>query len=354
MAETWQTIEQAAVSLRLSVRTVNRHIVAGKLQSRLNEGRREVLVNLPDAAAAQPAPSNPPASFTFDAQVSDAASAVTDSAATAGANESSTTTSPFSQAPSPPVSVDPETVLALADNAAQKAELAVTAYQTLARYADTEVRQMRRNTRVAWSAVTLMAIGVSIAIGWTTHRLTRASVERDYLQDQLLASNDTARKLSADQDKLRQEHAESERAIRAELTSRVESLANERATAEQALRGEVATAKQDAARAEGQLAAYKEQAEAREIQERMLATATTASATISESSVPPILTLEASDAAPSKPTTQPIATKSIETKVAAPTTRQSTLRRKAPQATTRASTPTDTSSASTAEERAIR
>src|SRR3954468_8490704 len=74
MADTWQTIEQAAVSLRLSVRTVNRHIVAGKLQSRLTpEGRREVLVSLPDTGTeAAPAPSH------FDAEVTSAADAVTD------------------------------------------------------------------------------------------------------------------------------------------------------------------------------------------------------------------------------------------------------------------------------------
>ena len=47
MADTWLTIEQAAVTLDLSVRTINRHINAGKLQSRLHEGRREVLVSLP-------------------------------------------------------------------------------------------------------------------------------------------------------------------------------------------------------------------------------------------------------------------------------------------------------------------
>ena len=39
MSETsnWITIEQAAVMLGLSVRTVNRHIAAGKLQSRLQQ-----------------------------------------------------------------------------------------------------------------------------------------------------------------------------------------------------------------------------------------------------------------------------------------------------------------------------
>ena len=48
MADTWQTVEQAAVALGMSVRTVNRHIAAGKIASRLEEGRREVLVSLPD------------------------------------------------------------------------------------------------------------------------------------------------------------------------------------------------------------------------------------------------------------------------------------------------------------------
>src|SRR6478609_6262716 len=44
MSDIWQTIEQAAVTLGLSVRTVNRHITAGKLDSRLFEGRREVRI----------------------------------------------------------------------------------------------------------------------------------------------------------------------------------------------------------------------------------------------------------------------------------------------------------------------
>src|SRR5690349_6911848 len=52
MADTWLTIEQAAVALGLSVRTVNRHIVAGKIQSRLSDGRREVLVDMPDDPSA--------------------------------------------------------------------------------------------------------------------------------------------------------------------------------------------------------------------------------------------------------------------------------------------------------------
>src|SRR5688572_10221605 len=51
MSDTWQTIEQAAVTLGLSVRTVNRHITGGKLESRLFEGRREVRVTLAEPVA---------------------------------------------------------------------------------------------------------------------------------------------------------------------------------------------------------------------------------------------------------------------------------------------------------------
>src|SRR5690242_18609983 len=49
---TWQTVEQAAVVLGLSVRTVNRHISAQKLKSRLIDGRREVFVANPEPETA--------------------------------------------------------------------------------------------------------------------------------------------------------------------------------------------------------------------------------------------------------------------------------------------------------------
>ena len=385
MPQTWQTIEQAAVSLRLSVRTVNRHIVAGKLESRLNEGRREVLVDVPETPAVE-APASP---FSFDANVSAASAAVTDTGATAagaggsdgrGATDTPAhashdpSSSPFSQAPSPPVSIDPETVLALADNAAQKAELAVAAYQTLARQADTQMHQMRRTARAAWAAVAVMAVGVSGAIGWTTHRLTRASAERDYLQDKLIASTDDVRKLSAAQDALRSERTEAERTLRAELTARQDEIATQRAAAEQALRTDLASAREHAARAEGQLAAYKEQEVARQAQATVAAAATVPPAPPAGSAVPSIFTLdttaipsaveasarEAADRTVTQsvnPTTQPSPSRRDDVRTPAPATRPAPLRRKARGViapTTRPAPATDTTSASTAEERPLR
>ena len=44
MAEAWQTIELAAVTLGVSVRTVNRYLSAGKLQSRMNDGRSRLRI----------------------------------------------------------------------------------------------------------------------------------------------------------------------------------------------------------------------------------------------------------------------------------------------------------------------
>ena len=206
MNDNWMTIEQAAVSMGLSVRTVNRHITAGKLESRLNDGRREVRIEIPSG----PAEASSPA-------VSFVASGTTDLAAP-----------------------DYETVLALADNAADKADLAVSAYQTLARSADDRIGSTRRVAAVAWSLVGVMALGAIVSVGWTSHKLTRAAVETDHLYQQV--SSATAMATTADEE------------------------CND-------LRRALAAAREEAARAEGQLAAHA--AYAAEAEERRQAEPTT-------------------------------------------------------------------------------
>ena len=186
MNDNWMTIEQAAVTLGLSVRTINRHITAGKLQSRLNDGRREVLIDLPGTSAADAA-TQPPATAFASGQVPDIA------------------------AP------DYETVLALADNAADKADLAVSAYQNLARSADERIHTTRRVSYVAWSLVGVMTLGALVSVGWTSHVITKAAVQNEHLLDQVGAA--TAMADSADQecDDLRRALAEvRDKASRAE------------------------------------------------------------------------------------------------------------------------------------------
>src|SRR5437016_5646649 len=51
MAYIWQTVEQAAVTLGISTRTIARRIAKGELESRLNSGRREVFICAQDSGA---------------------------------------------------------------------------------------------------------------------------------------------------------------------------------------------------------------------------------------------------------------------------------------------------------------
>jgi hypothetical protein len=232
MADTWLTIEQAAVALGLSVRTVNRHIVAGKIPSRLQEGRREVLVHTPaDKADAVSAAGRTLDDSPFGAVLSPFASdgpSVTGPAIAGHA----TVTIPPPHAPSDrssdrssdrasdaphPSSIDAETVLALADNANEKAEMAVAAYQALARATDVQFQHVRRSARFAWASVAVMAACVSVAVGWTAHQLTRSQVQTQFLREQVQSKSATADTLSAEREGLRAElSAARETAARAE------------------------------------------------------------------------------------------------------------------------------------------
>jgi excisionase family DNA binding protein len=171
----WMTIEQAAVALGVSVRTVNRHINAGKLQSRLADGRREVLLD--DTAATAPI---------FGASAATAAAAAAAAATHVASGEIVGGVDGQAAASSRDAHlVDYETVLALADNAADKAELAVSAYQALARSADERIRANRRLSCAAWSFVALFAVGAVVSVGWASHKLTRAAVETRHLEQQV-------------------------------------------------------------------------------------------------------------------------------------------------------------------------
>ena len=109
--------------------------------------------------------------------------------------------------------VDYETVLALADNAADKAELAVSAYQALARSADERIRTTRRLSYAAWSLVGVCAVCAVVSVGWASHKLTRAAVETRHLQEQVSTATATADGMNDECDDLR-------RALAARASSR--------------------------------------------------------------------------------------------------------------------------------------
>jgi len=222
MADTWLTIEQAAVALGLSVRTVNRHIVAGKIPSRLQDGRREVLVQTPSdktnpmSASSQAFGDSP---FGGDPQAVTGPAIAGHATVTIPPPQTHAFDRPSDRMSDAPRSsgIDPETVLALADNANEKAELAVAAYQALARATDVQFQHVRRSARLAWSSVAVMAAAVAVAVGWTTHQLTKTQAQSEFLQQQVQSKSATTDTLSAERDGLRANlSAAKEQAARAE------------------------------------------------------------------------------------------------------------------------------------------
>jgi hypothetical protein len=237
MADIWQTIEQAAVTLGLSVRTVNRHITAGKLESRLFEGRREV--RIPASANFASASSASPQSGTASARVNGDSSAATDTAtetrhspsATNGTPSDTETREEYASSERDSYShnrqrvtadigadrpMDTNTFLALADSLDDKATLAVAAYQTLARTAETQVQSLRKVALGAWAVVGVMAIGIIVAVGWVTWRLTTAettaielrqqvSRQDQQLQQQLAGRDEAVQRISAERDAARED-----------------------------------------------------------------------------------------------------------------------------------------------------
>lgn len=241
MAEVWQTIEQAAVTLGLSVRTVNRHITGGKLQSRLFEGRREVLVSVTSEdestkkvrreASARPTQADalvaevtqsaqherqpsehtsaqPGVNFTIGASAtaasSDASSVDHGYAAAAGPVYESVRRA-MSAADADQKPLDFRTMLTLADSADDKASLAVAAYQTLARASELQVQSLRRTALGAWAAVGVLATGAIIAVGWGTYRLTSAEGTSAYLRTQVTEQKAEISQLAGERDKAQQQ-----------------------------------------------------------------------------------------------------------------------------------------------------
>ena len=190
MPETWTTIASAASVLNVHPRTIERRIASGRMQSRrTDDGQVQVLVNMPGPVDS---PSDPLETVRELAQ--DQVTLATGSASA---------------------------LVRFAQDDAERARQELTLVRQ-------ESDKVRRGSRWAWGAVATMAALVCIAVGWTTHRVTKADAQIQRLNDHAAAV---------------------ERAGREILTER------------DAARVELATAKVEAAAAIGKLEAYQEQSE---------------------------------------------------------------------------------------------
>jgi excisionase family DNA binding protein len=170
MPDKWMTVAAAAATLNVHPRTIERRIASGKIESRrTDDGQLQVLINAPDEPSA-----GVEAFETVKELAQDQVSLATGSAS------------------------------ALVKFAQQDAERARTELDLVRQ----DAGRARQNARFAWIAVAAMSVGVCVAVGWTTHKLTRSSDDIKTLTQQADAIQRDADKLRTERENARKDAQE--------------------------------------------------------------------------------------------------------------------------------------------------
>lgn len=201
MAYAWQSVEEAAVTLGVSTRTLHRRISKGEVETRLEEGRREVLVCLPDLEVEM---------------------------------ESESTAEGMEEV-GPPLAGDQKTAMilaekeiALANEKVRRTELALAAFQHTSTLLQQEATRTRISARCAWGAVAVLSVGVYVAVGWTASQVTAYRTNNANLNQQLKQVTVTAEQRGAEVEKYRSERDQAKEAaarVEGELSATKATLA---------------------------------------------------------------------------------------------------------------------------------
>lgn len=186
MAYAWQSVEEAAVTLGISTRTLHRRISKGEVETRLENGRREVLVCLPDPE---------PETSVESPELSDEPSAEQ--------------TRPYSDSTA---IILAEKEVALANEKVRRTELALAAFQHTSALLQQEAARTRISARFAWAAVAVLSIGVYVAVGWTASKVTEYRTNNSHLSRQLEQTSSAVDAKAQEAEKYRQERDEARQA----------------------------------------------------------------------------------------------------------------------------------------------
>jgi len=191
VAYAWQSVEEAAVTLGISARTLHRRISRVEVETRLADGRREVLVCLPDP---EPAIEEP-------AEVTDTASEAVERLI--GSNGPSDNQTAIILA---------EKEVALANEKVRRTELALAAFQHTTSLMEKEATRSRISARVAWTAVAALSVGVYVAVGWTASQVTAFRTNNANLSRQLDRAGSELEQRSGDVERFRDERDQAKQA----------------------------------------------------------------------------------------------------------------------------------------------
>ncbi len=199
MSEHWMSVAQAAASMQVHPRTIERRIVSGKIQShRSEDGQVQVLVNAPDTVGQAHDTAMETVKELADRQVDIAAGSAS-------------------------------ALVRIAQDQAMRAEGQLGV-------ALADARRNRQEARVAMGLVASMLVLVVIAVGWSTHAITRSEGDARLSAERATRAADEANAATADRNAERarldeaivaQAKAEGElTAYKAELASTIERPGN--------------------------------------------------------------------------------------------------------------------------------
>src|SRR5438046_2838712 len=152
MPDKWMTVAAAAATLNVHPRTIERRIASGKIEShRTDDGQLQVLINAPDDPPAGGAGAE--AFETVKELAQDQVSLATGSASAL-------------------------VKFAQADSERARHELDLVRH---------DAGRARQSAKLAWLAVSAMTAAVCIAVGWTTHKITRSDDDIRVLTQQAQA-----------------------------------------------------------------------------------------------------------------------------------------------------------------------
>jgi excisionase family DNA binding protein len=186
MPDKWMTVAAAAATLNVHPRTIERRIASGKIESRrTDDGQLQVLINAPDDP-----PTATEALETVKELAQDQVSLATGSASAL-------------------------VKFAQDDAARARHELDIVRL---------DAGRARQSAKFAWLAVAAMAAAVCIAVGWTTHKITRSDDDIRVLTQQAKAIQEDADHIRSQRDAALSE-AEQARISQAQTAGHLEAVA---------------------------------------------------------------------------------------------------------------------------------
>ena len=168
MPDRWTTVAEAATQLRCHTRTIERRIASGKIQTRRTEsGVLQVMIDVSD----DPTPAPDTALETVRELAADQVNLATGSASA---------------------------LVRFAQNDALQArdELVIVRQ---------DARRARHSALAAWLVVASMGVGVTIAVGWTASKITRANSDVRLMTEYAKRMEGEAQKLLSERDTARQD-----------------------------------------------------------------------------------------------------------------------------------------------------